>query len=119
LTRTNVNDYRANLVGYSEASVSSWAASRFGLPWRMTQTIASTVRVTLAAMPTIQNQLMKKAGGLPASPRVHRFAPCYAAFFSSAGFFFSSVAGSGRSISVTSAIGALSPLRMPLFKMRR
>jgi len=81
--------------------------------------MASTVRLTLATMPTIQNQLMKKAGDLPAIPCVHRFAPPYAAFFSSAGFFLSSVAGSGRSISVTSAIGALSPLRMPLFRMRR
>jgi len=84
----------------------------------MTQTIASTVRVTLATMPTIQNQLMKKAGGLPASPYVLHCAPAYAAFFSSAGFFSSAV-GSGRSISVTSAIGALSPLRMPFFRMRR
>jgi hypothetical protein len=90
--------------------------------------MASTVRVTLATMPMIQNQLMRavkprstqkqKAGDLPAVPCVPLFPPPYAAFFSSAGFFPSAV-GSGRSISVTSAIGALSPLRMPLFRMRR
>ncbi len=40
-----------------------------------------------------------------------------AAFFASG--FAASVACSGRSISVTSASGALSPLRKPLFRIRR
>src|SRR5688572_31041480 len=46
-----------------------------------------------------------------------------ACFFSSGFFFFSSGlcsgSPSGRSISVTSAMGALSPLRKPAFRMRR
>ena len=44
------------------------------------------------------------------------FAAFFSVFFSSAG---ASVPPSGRSISVTSASGALSPLRKPLFRMRR